>query len=164
MIALHGNSRLEKQIPLHTDLGSDPLIVTPNVEVIKDANGELLDKPIIVSVMTCAAPKLTYGLEGLSMEQYQMLFYNRICGVLKCAAYLGYEFLVLGAFGCGAFRNDAKIVSNLFYKALKEFDYDGMKAKDFFRRIDFAVLDRTANQYNFNEFRMNFENFYREED
>ena len=149
---------------LHTYLGSDALIVTPNVEVIKDANGELLDKPIIVSVMTCAAPQLTYGLEGLSMEQYQMLFYNRICGVLKCAAYLGYEFLVFGAFGCGAFRNDAKIVSDLFYKALKEFDYDGMKAKDFFRRIDFAVLDRTANQYNFNEFRRNFENFYREED
>ena len=33
--------------------------------------------------------------------------------------------LVLGAFGCGAFGNDARLVSDLFYKALKEFDYEG---------------------------------------
>lgn len=52
--------------------------------------------------------------------------------MLKCAAYWGYQVLVLGAFGCGAFGNDAKVVSDLFYKALKEFDYDGMKVEDFF--------------------------------
>ena len=114
--------------------------------------------------MTCAAPMITQGVEGLSDEQYQELFYNRICGMLKCAAYWGYQALVLGAFGCGAFGNDAKLVSDLFYKALKEFNYDGMRAKDFFRRIDFAVLDRTPGQYNFNEFNRNFEHFYRDED
>ena len=56
------------------------------------------------------------------------------------------------------------MVSDLFYKALKGFDFDGMKAKDLFRRIDFAVLDRTPDQYNFKEFSRNFSNFYREED
>ena len=149
---------------LHTYMGSDAIILTPNVEIIKDVNGELLDESLIVSVMTCAAPMVTQGMEGLSDEQYQELFYNRICGMLKCAAYWGYQALVLGAFGCGAFGNDAKLVSDLFYKALKEFNYDGMRAKDFFRRIDFAVLDRTPGQYNFNEFNRNFEHFYRDED
>lgn len=149
---------------LHTYMGSDAIILTPNVEIIKDVNGELLDESLIVSVMTCAAPMITQGMEGLSDEQYQELFYNRICGMLKCAAYWGYQALVLGAFGCGAFGNDAKLVSDLFYKALKEFNYDGMRAKDFFRRVDFAVLDRTPGQYNFNEFNRNFEHFYRDED
>lgn len=149
---------------LHTYLGSDAIILTPNVEIIKDAEGNLLDESIIVSVMTCAAPMITNGKEGLSEEKYQEMLYNRICCMLKCAAYWGYQVLVLGAFGCGAFGNDAKLVSDLFYKALKEFDYDGMRAKDFFRRIDFAVLDKTAGQYNFNEFNRNFENFYRDED
>lgn len=149
---------------LHTYMGSDAIILTPNVEIIKDVNGELLDESLIVSVMTCAAPMITQGMEDLSDEQYQELFYNRICGMLKCAAYWGYQALVLGAFGCGAFGNDAKLVSDLFYKALKEFNYDGMRAKDFFRRIDFAVLDRTPGQYNFNEFNRNFEHFYRDED
>lgn len=149
---------------LHTYMGSDAIILTPNVEIIRDINGELLDESIIVSVMTCAAPMLSQGMERISYEQYEELFYNRICGMLKCAAYWGYQVLVLGAFGCGAFGNDAKVVSDLFYKALKEFDYDGMRVEDFFRRIDFAVLDRTPGQYNFNQFNRNFEHFYRDED
>lgn len=149
---------------LHTYMGSDAIILTPNVEIIRDINGELLDESMIVSVMTCAAPMLAQGMERINDEQYKELFYNRICGMLKCAAYWGYQVLVLGAFGCGAFGNDAKVVSDLFYKALKEFDYDGMKVEDFFRRIDFAVLDRTPGQYNFNEFNRNFEHFYRDED
>lgn len=57
------------------------------------------------------------------------MVYGRITGMLKVAAHLGYEVLILGAFGCGAFLNDAHVVSDLFYKALKEFDYDGMEAK-----------------------------------
>lgn len=149
---------------LHTYMGSDAIILTPNVEVIRDVHGELLDETMVVSVMTCAAPMLRQDVERIREEEYQELFYNRICGMLKCAAYWGYKVLVLGAFGCGAFGNDAKIVSDLFYKALKEFRYDGMGAKDFFRRIDFAVLDKTPTQYNFKEFSRNFDNFYRDED
>ncbi len=149
---------------LCTYLGSDALILTPDVEIIRDSNGELLDESVVVSAVTCAAPMIKRGMEGLSEEEYQELFYNRICGMLKCAAFWGYPALVLGAFGCGAFGNDAKVVSDLFYKALKEFNYDGMRAVSFFRQIDFAVLDKTENQYNYNEFSRNFADFYREED
>lgn len=149
---------------LNTYMGSNAIILTPNVEIIKDDNGELLDESVVVSVMTCAAPMITQGKEGLSEERYQGMVYDRICGMLKCAAYWGYQAIVLGAFGCGAFGNDARVVSDLFYKALKEFNYDGMRAKDFFRRIEFAVLDKTQDKYNYNEFSRNFEHFYRDED
>lgn len=30
-------------------------MITPQVEIIKDENGDLLDESVIVSVMTCAA-------------------------------------------------------------------------------------------------------------
>ena len=149
---------------LHTYMGSDAIMITPHVEIIKDENGNLLPESAVVAVMTCAAPMLSNGMEGLTDQQYQNLLYNRINGMLKVAAHLNYQVLVLGAFGCGAFGNDAKVVSDLFYKALKEFDYDGMKAKDFFRRIDFAVMDHTQSQYNFKEFSRNFSNFYKDED
>ncbi len=89
---------------------------------------------------------------------------ERITGILKVAAYLGYKHLVPGAFGCSAFGNDARIVSDLFYRALKEFDFDGMRESDMFRRIDFAVLSRSAEQYNYKEFSRNFSHFYRDED
>ena len=50
-------------------------------------------------------------------------------------------------------------MSDLFYKARKEFDYDGMKEKDMFRRIDFAVMDHSADQHHFKEFSRNFTHF-----
>lgn len=151
---------------LNTSLGSDALMIAPYVEIIKDANGDLLDDTVVVSVLTCAAPMISHGKEGMSESEYEDMVYNRIMGMLKCVAYLGYRHLVLGAWGCGAFGNDAHVISNLFYKALKEMNYNKLREKDLFRRIDFAVLDRTQDQYNFKEFYRNFafDNFYRDED
>ena len=149
---------------LNTYMGSDALMIHPQVEIIKDENGDLLPESVIVAVMTCAAPMISNGMEGLSQEQYETMVYDRITGMLKVAAYYGYQHLILGAFGCGAFGNDARIVSDLFYKALKEFNFDGMRESDMFRRIDFAVLSRSAEQYNFKEFSRNFAHFYRDED
>ena len=151
---------------LNTYMGSDALMITPNVEIIKDEKGELLDETVVVSVLTCAAPMISHGLEGMSEEEYKEMFYNRIMGMLKCVAYLGYKNLVLGAMGCGAFGNDAHIVSDIFYKVLKEINYNNLREKDLFRRIDFAVLDKSHDQYNFKEFYRNFsfKNFYHDED
>lgn len=148
---------------LDTYMGSDAVMIHPQVEIIKDDDGNLLPETVIVAVMTCAAPMVNHGLESMTQKQYEKMVYDRITGMLKVAAYLGYERLILGAFGCGAFGNDARIVSDLFYRALKEFDFDGMKESDMFRRIDFAVLSRSEEQYNFKEFYRNFADFYREE-
>jgi len=149
---------------LRTYMGSDAIMITPRVEIIKDETGELLPESAVVSVMTCAAPMVTYGKEGMTEEAYEAMVYHRIQGMLTVAAWLGYKNLVLGAFGCGAFDNDAKVVSDLFYRAMKDFNRDGMALEDCFRRIDFAVLDRSSRQYNFKHFARNFNDFYREED
>lgn len=133
---------------LYTEMGSDGVIITPKVEIIRDENNNLLEDSVVVSVMTCAAPCLIYGMEGYSQEEYEAMLYNRILGMLKVAAYTGYEHLVLGAFGCGAFRNDARLVSDLFKKALNEIHC--------FETVDFAVLDKTVDQYNYKQFDRNF--------
>lgn len=149
---------------LGTYMGSHALMIHPQVEIIKNESGNLLPETAIVAVMTCAAPMLSNGMEGMTQQQYETMVYDRITGMLKVAAYLGYKHLILGAFGCGAFGNDARIVSDLFYKALKEFNFDGMRESDMFRRIDFAVLSHSEEQYNFKEFSRNFSHFYRDED
>lgn len=161
----HAAKYYEYNRSLNTYMGSDALIFTPEVEIIRDENGDLLDETVIVAVLTCAAPMVKRDKDGMSEEKYQDMVYNRIMGMLKCAAYFGYRNLVLGAWGCGAFGNDAHVISDLFYRALKEMEFNGLREKDFFRRIDFAVLDRTPEQYNFKEFYRNFafDNFFREE-
>ena len=41
---------------LNTYMGSDAIIITPEVEVIREENGKLMEESVVVSVMTCAAP------------------------------------------------------------------------------------------------------------
>lgn len=141
---------------LHSFMGSDALMLTPSVEIIKDENGVLLDDSVVVSVLTCAAPKVSGGKEGMSEAAYRQLVYNRIVGMLKSAAFFGYRHLILGAWGCGAYGNDASVISDLFRRTLNELDYNGFKERDLFSRIDFAVLDRTPAQFNYKQFKRNF--------
>lgn len=141
---------------LHSFMGSDALMITPDVEVIKDENGVLLDDSVVVSVLTCAAPKVSGGKEGMSEAAYRHLVFHRIAGMLKSAAFCGYRHLVLGAWGCGVYGNDAGVISDLFRRALNELDYNGFRENDLFSRIDFAVLDRTPEQYNYKQFYRNF--------
>ena len=145
---------------LETFMGSDALIFSPWVEIIRDEEGALLEETETVAVLTCAAPMITRGLEGQSVEQYWDMLYNRIRGMLACAAKAGYDTLVLGAWGCGAFGNDAAMMSDLFRQALEDMRKVAAGNGDPFRRIEFAVLSRSATQYNFKEFARNFSGEY----
>ena len=151
---------------LKTYLGSDAIILHPNVEVFKDIDGNCLDESVVVSVLTCAAPMVTEELGGLSKEQYEALLYNRIKGILTIAAEYGYKRLVLGAWGCGAFGNDAEVVARIFYNVIKEFRYNNIAAESIFAAFYFAVMDNSKSKYNFNAFQKYFDgqNFYKEDD
>lgn len=135
---------------LHTRLGSDGVLISSHVEVIRDAKGELLAQPFEISVMSCSAPMVRLGLEGKSEEEYKEMLLGRIRGMLRCAGSLGYNNLVLGAFGCGVFGNDAAVVSDAFRKALDGPDGCG------FAHVDFAVLCTEGKEYNYQEFCRNF--------
>lgn len=111
---------------------------------------------VVVSVLSCTAPKVSCGKEGMSEVEYRLLVYNRIVGMLKSSAFFGYRNLVLGAGGCGAYGNDARVISDLFRRALNELDYNGYNESDLFDRIGFAVLDRTSSQFNYKQFKKNF--------
>ena len=150
---------------LQTHMGSDAMMFSPKVEIIRDAHGNLLEDTVVVAVLTCAAPKISHGLEGLSQQEYEDMVFNRITSMLKCAAYFGYEDLVLGAWGCGVFGNDAAVMSDLFFKALKELRFNRLTEKDLFNRVCFAVRGGSGS-YNYDQFFRNFGDghFYAEED
>ncbi|MCD7839317.1 MAG: TIGR02452 family protein [Erysipelotrichaceae bacterium] len=136
---------------LKTKMGSNALMISPNVEVIKDQAFELLDEPFEISVMSCGAPMIRLGLEGMSQEEYKTLLYKRIQGMLLVAASQNYKHLILGAFGCGVYGNDAAIVSDIFYQVIQDLDCNQL-----FDSIDFAVLCSPEKDYNYKEFSRNF--------
>ncbi len=133
-------------------MGTDSVIISPHVEVIKNAAFELMPEPFCISVISASAPMVRLGLEGKSQNDYEEMLYKRIYGMLLVAARENYRHLILGAFGCGVFGNDAALVSDLFSRAFRELSECGCT----FDSVDFAVLCRVDNDYNFREFCRNF--------
>ena len=138
---------------------SNAIIVSENVEVFRNQANELSDESFIVSVLTCAAPYVRCSEDYCKAhrDEYEKLIYDRIFGILSVAQKYA-DILVLGAWGCGAFFNDARLIANIFKKCLSEinilsFDMDGATA---FQDVVFAVLDKFGNGYNITEFKKVF--------
>ena len=119
------------------DYGTNSMILTPNVTIIKDKTYKLLFEFATIAVLTVAAPIIRNKYH--IAENYMDIFFERINFVLLCAAHYGYTHLVLGAWGCGAFGNDPEIVAGLFHDAIDNFRYDGKNVHQLFESITFAV-------------------------
>lgn len=66
--------------------------------------------------------------------------------ILQIAAAHGTDILILGAFGCGAFRNPPKIVARAYRELLDQFD-------GHLRRAEFAVYCPPHDSQNYETFR-----------
>jgi uncharacterized protein (TIGR02452 family) len=105
----------------HSDLRySDRVIYSPDVPVFRDDRGNLLAKPYVSSFLTAAAPNLG-AIQSNQPEHAASVpevLRRRAIRVLEVAAAHGHRSLVLGAWGCGVFRNDPATVAGAFASAL----------------------------------------------
>ena len=60
--------------------------------------------------------------------------HSRAYNILRVAFEEGVTVLVLGAWGCGVFRNDPRDVANIFHKCLVEGKFKGT-----FKKVVFAM-------------------------
>ncbi|SCG70451.1 TIGR02452 family protein [Micromonospora inositola] len=118
-------------------LYSDRVIHSPRVPVFRDDRGRLLDAAHEVSFLTAAAPNAGAVLrnQAADVERVAPVLRTRARRVLAVAAAHGHRRLVLGAWGCGVFRNDPDTVAEAFALALAD-------AAAWFDQVTFAVLDR----------------------
>jgi uncharacterized protein (TIGR02452 family) len=117
---------------------SDRIIYSPGVPVFRDDDGTLLEEPYHVSFLTAAAPNLGAIVDAGRMEAAASVpgvLAARTDRVLSVASAHGHRKLVLGAWGCGVFRNDPAVVAAVFAAALG-------RAQGRFDHVVFAVLDR----------------------
>lgn len=126
-------------------LYTDYMIYSPRVPVFKNDDNELLDAPYEVSFLT--APAVNAGVviqQGNAEEiaQIESTMISRIEKVLSVAVVNGYRVLVLGAWGCGVFRNDPAKIAHYFKKQLVE----NPIFKDAFDKVVFAVLDSSKDE------------------
>ena len=122
---------------------SDRLIYSRDVTVFKDDS--LLPQYLPreewfqVDVITCAAPFLAKR-RYTNQTVLQQIFISRIRNILEAAIDNGADILILGAFGCGVFRNPPEIVAGAFRMVLSEERY-----RRAFRKVIFAIRHSEKN-------------------
>lgn len=152
----YGPHRRERN-PLH----NDDIIYTPEVVVFKTdtALPELMDTADwkVINVITCAAPNLRGksnrynpgdGSDAVKISDKELLELHekRLRRILDVAVQGGNDVIILGAFGCGAFRNKPGIVA----KAAKNVIAEYMNS---FKVIEFAVYCSPRDEENYNVFK-----------
>lgn len=119
---------------MQSPVESDYMLLSPNVGVIRNMKGELLEEPYLVSVITVPAPNRKGRAALVEQKELDQVMKRRLRLMLAAAVHHGYKNLVLGAWGCGAFGNDTKKVALLFYELFFE---EGIQF--YFENIVFSI-------------------------
>lgn len=121
---------------------TDHMIWSPRVPFFRVDAHELLDRPFEASIITAPAPN------ALALERewppeldldYEGILRRRAGLVLALAEHHGHRTLLLGAWGCGVFRNDPALVADAFGRWLESPRFAGA-----FERVVFAIWDRAG--------------------
>ena len=118
-------------------LYNNDCIYTPDVCVFKSDTSfpEVLPKDEWwnVNILTCAAPNLRERPSNamnprvgdvavkITSAELEKLLTKRIRRIFEIAVANGNEVLILGAFGCGAFRNPPQIVAKVFNAVMQDY-------------------------------------------
>jgi uncharacterized protein (TIGR02452 family) len=107
---------------------------SPNVPVFREDDGTWLARPYLCSFVT--APAVNAG--AVRPDQRGAIraeMAQRVVKVLTIMAGQGHDAVVLGAWGCGVFKNDPEVLAELFREVLS------VRFHGVFSRVVFAVLD-----------------------
>lgn len=134
-------------------LYTDAMIHSPGCPVIRDDEGNLLEQPQLVGFITSAAPNAGAVADNhpADLPSIPDVLFHRAELVLALAAHHGYENLVLGAWGCGVFRNDPRVVAHAFSDLLRNRGW-GQR----FAKVRFSVFDSSRDQGVYRAFEAEF--------
>lgn len=138
-------------------LYTDNMIYSPDVPFFR-LNHQYLSDYFFASVITSPAPNAGEYLKRENPNNQlkneaviEEVFIRRAKYLLNLAKFHDHRILILGAWGCGVFRNSPEMVAKVFAFHLNqpEFSY-------YFERIIFAIYDKSPNQKNIQAFQKVF--------
>jgi uncharacterized protein (TIGR02452 family) len=132
-------------------LYSDRLILSPRCPVFRDDAGALLEHVHHVTFISGAAPNAG-ALQSRQPGDLHLIpdtFRRRIEYVLAVAVLKECRHIVLGAWGCGVFRNDPELVARTFMHLLRSTAWASR-----FSRVRFSILDRSPHEEIIGSFRL----------
>lgn len=130
-------------------LEKEQVIYSPQVSIVKDADYKLCEAWPTFGMLAVAAirkPKLNGSGTEYKYDADLWLMTTKIESIFKIALQNGHDSLVLGALGCGVFKNPPVAVAQIFKDTILRFGGQ-------FKRIGFAVLTtKPKEQVNFDTF------------
>lgn len=123
-----------------TAMYTNHAIYSPGVVFFRDSDFKLLKTPVTASVLTLPAVNIgqvRIKHENVALAKEIMKSRMRFC--LSIFAERKDKYLILGAYGCGVFRNDPAEVAAWWRELLQQDGYG-----QFFQEIVFAVLDKSS--------------------
>jgi uncharacterized protein (TIGR02452 family) len=119
-----------------TQLYTDHLVYSPRVPFFRDDQLSLVPSAFFASILTSPAPNAgeVRVREPLSASKIDDVLYERGRQILLVAREHGHRALVLGAWGCGVFRNDPEKVAEMWHYHLHKPEFAGA-----FDRVVFAI-------------------------
>lgn len=133
----YGIKKSVYQYPLDRNFGG---IYTPNAICFRESEQEgyaLMEHPIVLSFITVAGknrPDLTE--EGIIAPHHVKPIKNKMRTIFRIGLTHGHDALVLGALGCGAFRNPPDHTARLFHEVLNEPEFANK-----YKRVIFAIIE-----------------------
>jgi uncharacterized protein (TIGR02452 family) len=120
-------------------LYTDHIIYSPEVPFFRDQRLDFVEEPYCTSIITAPAPNAGAMLprEPDAGPRIEATLEARAAKVLAVAADRGHRCLVLGAWGCGAFRNDPRVMAAIWARWLGSPAFAGA-----FERVVFAIYSR----------------------
>jgi len=124
-----------------TMMYTDHAIYSPEVVFFRDGKFRLIQVPVTASVLTLPAVNMGQVVrQGEDVGRAEEVMKRRMKLALAVFARQGCRRLVLGAYGCGVFRNDPAKIAAWWKELLEDFFSEA------FDYMMFAVLDHSVSQ------------------
>jgi uncharacterized protein (TIGR02452 family) len=137
-----------------TPIGSDYMIYSPDVPFFREDNGDLMEEPFLVSIITAAAVQANQCAAKPDLDAaVRDVMRRRLRKILQIAIQYGHRTIVLGAFGCGAFGNDPFVIAELEKELVideglgKFFDVIANPIQDGFRYHNYDAFAQVLGPY-----------------
>lgn len=133
---VYGLPKSNYQYSMDRDFGG---VYTPYATVFRagrDKDYAFLDKPYKLSFVAVAAmDRRGCSHTELSPSEIEGTK-NKMRTILRIGLIHGHDAIVLGAFGCGAFKNPPQQIAELFKEVIEEDEF-----RDKYRKIVFAIME-----------------------
>ncbi len=113
---------LDAQAGLYRNNAMHEVLVSYDIEIFKDQNFKMVP-PVTVAIITAAAPRQPKTVGGVITDSRVLTHIGiKMRKILRAAR--GCDVLILGAWGCGAFKCPPGHMAELMVRELKQVDYE----------------------------------------